>query len=62
LRLGFGKGQIRRQILDDLEETLIDTIPVAFRRSPETLFREIASLNLVIDLKERLAKRSYREE
>jgi len=60
--LGSARDRYFRQILDELEETLIDTIPVAFRRSPETLFREIASLNLVIDLKERLAKRSYREE
>jgi len=33
-----------------------------FGEAQKTLFREIASLNLVIDLKERLAKRSYREE
>ena len=60
--MGSARDRYVRQILDELEETLIDTIPVAFRQSPETLFREIASLNLVIDLKERLAKRSYRKE
>ena len=60
--MGSARDRYVRQILDELEETLIDTIPVAFRRSSETLFREIASLNLVIDLKERLAKRNYREE
>ncbi|TLY05218.1 MAG: hypothetical protein E6K95_01805 [Thaumarchaeota archaeon] len=60
--MGSARDRYVRQILDELEKTLIDTIPVAFRRSPETLFREIASLNLVIDLKERLAKRNYREE
>ena len=60
--MGSARDRYVRQILDELEETLIDTIPVAFRRSPETLFRDIASVNLVIDLKERLAKRSYREE
>jgi len=56
--LGSARDRYVRQILDELEETLIDTIPVAFRRSPETLFREIASLNLIIELKERLAERS----
>ena len=60
--MGSARDRYVRQILDELEETLIDTIPVAFGRSPETWFREIASLNLVIELKERLAKRSYREE
>ena len=60
--MGSARDRYVRQILDEFEETLIDPIPVAFRRSPETLFREIASLNLVIELKERLAKRSYREE
>jgi len=59
--LGSARYRYVRQTRE-LEETLIDTIPVSFRRSPETLFREIASLNLVIELKERLAKRSYREE
>ena len=56
--MGSARDRYVRQILDELEETLIDTIPVAFRRSPETLFREIASLNLIIELKERLAERS----
>jgi len=56
--LGSARDRYVRQILDELEETLIDTIPVAFWRSPETLFREIASLNLVIELKERLGERS----
>jgi len=56
--LGSARDRYVRQILDELEETLIDTIPVAFRRSPETLLREIASLNLVIELKERLGERS----
>ena len=56
--MGSARDRYVRQILDELEETLIDTIPVAFRRSPETLFREIASLNLVIELKEGLGERS----
>ena len=56
--MGSARDRYVRQILDELEETLIDTIPVAFRRSLETLFREIASLNLIIELKERLAERS----
>ena len=60
--MGSARDRYVRQILEELEETLIDTIPVSFRRSPETLFREIASLNLVIELEERLAKRTYQEE
>ena len=52
--MGSARDRQVREILEELEETLLETIPVAFRRSPETLLREVASLNLVIELKERL--------
>ncbi len=52
--MGSARDRQVREILEELEETLLETIPVAFRRSPETLLQEVASLNLVIELKERL--------
>lgn len=52
-------GESREQllkILESVESSLETRAVVAFRRSPETFVREPRTLELVIDLKEKLRK------
>jgi hypothetical protein len=56
---GEGMGENREQlfkVLEGLESSLETRAVVAFRRSPETFVREARTLELVIDLKEKLGK------
>ncbi len=39
--MGSAKDRQVREILNELEETLLETIPVTFRRSAETILREV---------------------
>jgi len=52
-RLGENREQLLK-ILESLESSLETRAVVAFRPSPETFVREARTLELVIDLKERL--------
>ncbi len=45
-------------ILADLEKQLRRRVPLVMRRSPESLFEELEALNLVIDLRKKLAGES----
>ena len=53
--MGENRGQLLK-ILESLEGSLETRAIVAFRRSPETFMREARTLELVIDLKEKLRK------
>ena len=46
------------EILADLERQLKRRIPLVVCRSPESLFEELEALNLVIDLRKKLASKS----
>jgi len=52
------KDQEILEILADLEGQLRRRIPLVVRRSPESLFEELEALNLVIDLRKKLASKS----
>jgi hypothetical protein len=52
------KDQEIIEILTDLEGQLRRRIPLVVRRSPESLFEELEALNLVIDLRKKLAGKS----
>jgi hypothetical protein len=51
------KDQEILEILADLEGQLRRRIPLVVRRSPESLFQELEALNLVIDLRKKLASK-----
>jgi hypothetical protein len=53
--LGESREQLLK-ILESLEDNLGTRAIVAFRRSPETFVREARTLELVIDIGEKLAK------
>ena len=53
--MGESREQLLR-ILESLEDSLETRAVVAFRRSPETFVREARTLELVIDLGEKLTK------
>jgi hypothetical protein len=56
---GEGLGESREQlleILESLESSLETRAVVAFRRSPETFVREARTLELAIDLREKLSR------
>jgi hypothetical protein len=53
--LGEGREQLLK-ILESLESSLETRAIIAFRRSPETFVREARTLELVIDLREKLRK------
>jgi hypothetical protein len=56
---GEGLGKSREQllkILESIEDSLETRAVVAFRLSPETFVSEARTLELVIDLKEKLRK------
>ena len=55
---GEGLGESREKLLKILEsvESSLERAVVAFRGSPETFVREPRTLELVIDLREKLSK------
>ena len=44
-----------KEILEELEKTLMKRIPLAYEKSPADLFDELSALDLVWSLRERIA-------
>jgi len=56
--LGVARQSEVEEILETLEKALLNRIPMAYRRSPERLFRELSALDLVMRLKDNVKERN----
>ena len=48
------------EILEELEETLLRRIPLAYERTPDQLFDEFSALDVVFELEAKMKLRSQR--